>query len=135
VRDYEAAIREIARVLKPGGRFVFSLAHSSLDFAWHNPAHDSPRREDRTAWMDDRYFIRRAGFVQWGDLKPILTFHRPLRDYIAACKRAGLELRDLEEPELSAEGMRELPPERVRHLRRLPISYVLKTVKALGDRR
>jgi SAM-dependent methyltransferase len=135
VRDYEGAIAEIARVLKPGGRFVFSLAHNGLDFAWHIPAPDSPRREDRTAWMDDRYFIRRAGYVQWGDLMPILTFHRPLRDYVAACKRVGLELRDLDEPELSAEGLRELSPEQVRGWRRLAVSYVLKVVKASGDGR
>ena len=130
VRDYEAAIAEIARVLKPGGRFVFSVTHTTIDFAWHIPACDSPRREDRAAWQDDWYFIRRAGYMQWGNLKPILSFHRPLRDYIAACKRVGLELRDLDEPEISDEGRRELPPPLVREAQRLPVSYVLKCVKS-----
>ncbi len=129
VRDYESAIREIARVLKPEGRFVCAISHGSLDVRWHTPAHDSPRREDRTAWLDDDYFIRRAGYMQWGEMKPILSFHRPLRDYVAACTRAGLELRDLDEPEVSEEGVHELPAPVIRHLRRMPHSYVLKFVK------
>jgi len=102
VRDFESTVDEVVRVLKPGGRFVYTLTHSSNDAHWHAPALDSPRREDRAGWIDDGYVGRRAGYTQWGGLRPVLGFHRPLRDYIAACKRAGLELRDLEEPWLSA---------------------------------
>ncbi len=132
VRDYEAAIAEIARVLKPGGRFVYTVMHSTTSGRWHVPAADSPRREDRAGWLDDDYFVRRAAYMQWGQFRPILTFHRPLRDYVAACKDAGLELRDLEEPELSPEGERDLPPAVVRHWRRVGVSYVLKFVKPRG---
>jgi SAM-dependent methyltransferase len=129
VPDYEAAIAEIARVLKPDGRFVYTVSQRTLEFRWHAPAPDSPRREDRAAWMDDDYFVRRAGYEQWGELKPILSFHRPMRDYVAACQRAGLELRDIDEPELSEEGRRVLPAYLVRHDQRAPVSYVLKHVK------
>ncbi len=131
VRNYESAIAEIARVVKPGGRFVCAISHGSLDVRWHIPASDSPRREDRAAWLDDNYFIRRAGYMQWGDLKPILSFHRPLRDYVAACKQSGLELRDLDEPGVSEEAARVLPAAVVRHLRRVPYSYVLKFIKVM----
>jgi SAM-dependent methyltransferase len=130
VRDYESAVREIARVLRSDGTFVCAISHGSIDGRWHIPAHDSPRREDRAAWLDDDYFIRRAGYMQWGELKPILSFHRPLRDYVAVSKRNGLELRDLDEPEVSAEGVRDLPAPLVRQLRRTPFSYMLKFVKA-----
>lgn len=58
VRDYEGAIAEIARVLAPGGAFVFSISHNSIDGRWHAPAPDSPRREDRAGWLDDGYFNR-----------------------------------------------------------------------------
>jgi SAM-dependent methyltransferase len=135
VRDYEGAIAEIARVLKPRGRFVCAISHATLAGRWHTPALDSPRAEDRGGWVDDDHFIRSAGYMQWGDLKPVLTFHRPLRDYVSACKRCGLELRDLEEPEVSEEGERELPAPLVRHLRRLAYSYVLSFTKRAGATR
>ena len=128
VRDYEAAA-EIARVLKPGGLFICVLSHNTLDGTWHTPARDSPRPEDRAGWFDDDYFVRRAGYIQWGTLKPFLSFHRPPRDYIAACKRSGLELRDLDEPEISEEGERDRPGYRVRLARRVPFWYVLKFLK------
>ncbi len=62
-------------------------------------------------------------------MHPVLGFHRPLRDYIAACKRHGLALRDLEEPELSEEGCRVLPVPDVREAGRISVSYVVKMVK------
>lgn len=126
VRDYEGAISEISRVLKPGGRFVCAISHSAPDATWHEPARDSPRRDDRAAWKQDEYFIRRAVRIWWGDIPPFITFHRPLRDYVAACKRVGLHLRDLEEPEVSEEGVRDLPAWEVRQLRRVPFSYMLR---------
>lgn len=129
VRDYEAAIVEIARVLRPAGRFVSVVTHSSFEGRWHTPAFDSPRREDRKGWLDDDYFVRRAGYTQWGDLKPLLAFHRPLRDYVAACKHVGLALRDLEEPEMSDEARRDWPAPVIRYHARVPWSYVLKFIK------
>ncbi len=129
VPNHTAAIGEIARVLRPGGRFVCAISHQSLDFCWHKPAPDSPRPEDRAGSRDDDYFVRRAGLIQWGKLKPFLSFHRPLRDYVAACKQHGLELRDLEEPELSEEAERTWPAYRLRQERRVPVSYVLRFVK------
>jgi hypothetical protein len=69
---------------------------------------------------------------QWGQLKPFISFHRPLRDYVAAAKRSGLELGDLEQPEVPEEGRRELPASYLRSAQRVPFSYVLKFVAALG---
>lgn len=129
VLDYESAIAEIARVLKSGGRFACVIALNSLDGRWYMPACDSPRREDRLGWLDDDYFVRRAGYIQWGNLAPFISFHRPLRDYVATCRRAGLELRDIDEPELSEEGRREFPAFYVRQTQRARFSYVLKFVK------
>ncbi len=129
VRDYEGAMAEIARVLRPGGRFIAVVSHNTLDGRWYVPAFDSPRREDRQAWLDDDYFVRRAGYIQWGNLKPFIGFHRPLRDYVAAAKAVGLALRDLEEPEISEEGKRELSAAYYRVGQRVAFSYVLKFVK------
>jgi SAM-dependent methyltransferase len=129
VNDYEAALAEIARVLKPGGRFIYAIVHNTIDFGANLPAADSPRKDDRAGWKDSQYFVRRAGYIQWGNFRPFLTFHRPLRDYVAACNAVGLELRDLEEPYLTEEGQRVLPPSEVEWARQVPISYVIKCVK------
>ena len=59
----------------------------------------------------------------------MLGFNRPLRDYIAACRVAGLELRDLEEPELSVEGRTALPQWEVRESRRLAYNWVIRVDK------
>ena len=42
---------------------------------------------------------------------------------------AGLELRDLDEPELSEEGRQALAPDQVRDDQRMPVSYVLRFEK------
>ncbi|RIK46232.1 MAG: hypothetical protein DCC58_03855 [Chloroflexi bacterium] len=130
VLDYTTAVAEIARVLRPGGRFVFVITHTSTHGHWVAPAPDSPRREDRSGWLEDRYFVRDAGYSQWGALHPVLGFNRPFRDYIAACRAAGLALRDIEEPELSAQGRRELPPWDVREASRLAYNWVVRCEKA-----
>lgn len=130
VADYAAAIAEIARVLRPGGRFVAVISHQSTSFRWYAPAADSPRKEDRLAWQDDDYFVRRTGWMQWGRFDPILSFHRPLRDYVAAARSSGLLLRDLEEPELTAEARRTLPARTIRQDQRAAICYVLRFERA-----
>ena len=78
---------------------------------------------------NDHAFVRRAQYTAWGTLPPFIAIHRPLRDYVAACQAAGPELRDLDEPELSAEGRREFPAFYVRHSQRAPFPHVLRFVK------
>ena len=129
VPDFEGAFQELARVLRPGGVLVASLSHQSLDFGWLLAAPDSPRREDRLAWTDDDYFVRRSSWISWPGMEPFLSFHRPLKDYIAAARSAGLALTDLDEPELSDEGRELLGPDEVRRSRRAPVSYVLRFEK------
>lgn len=129
VADYAGAMAEISRVLKPGGCFVCAISHQSTRFRWHMPALDSPRREDYTAWQDDDYFVREPGYTQWGGFRPVLGFNRPLRDYVAAARHTHLALRDLEEPELTAEASRALPAHLRRHAQRAAVSYVLRFKK------
>ena len=134
VADDAGAMAEISRVLKPGSPFVATISHQSSRFRWHTPALDSPRREDRTAWQDDDYFVREPGYTQWGGFRPVLGFNRPLRDYVATGRDAGLALRDLEEPELTEEARRVLPAHLLRQAQRAPVSYVLRFEKSEGRR-
>lgn len=64
-------------------------------------------------------------YYDWSSHK-VLTFRRPIRDYVAACRKAGLALTDLEEPELSVEGRRVLPSYEVDDFQRQSLALVLK---------
>jgi ubiquinone/menaquinone biosynthesis C-methylase UbiE len=132
VRDYEAAVREVFRVLKRGGPFVVVISHPAFDCgpaSWVVPAPDSPRPEDRTGYVVDDYFRRGPLFAVWGDIDPVLSFHRPLRDYWRTFQHAGFRVDDFEEPSITARGRRELPPSRVPHALRVPWSCIFRLVK------
>ncbi len=134
IRDYDAAIREIWRVLKPGGLFVVVLRHpcfASGPGSWTTPVPDSPRYEDRSAWQVDTYFSRGPYFGQWAGLDPVLNFHRPLRDYWHVFRDSGFLVETFEEPMISEEGRRELSLPRIDQASRVAHSCILGLVKQI----
>ncbi len=102
VRDYESAIREVARVLKPRGRFVFSVSHPCFltpDSGWETNVANSFRDKDRLFWKVDNYFPAREIEVKiWPTASPITNYHRPLSDYAHSLRDAGFLIRDIAEP-------------------------------------
>ena len=96
VADSAAVMREAARVLKPGGRWVFSVSHP---IRWSFP--DDPGENGLTA--RDSYFDRRP-YVEF-DERGLATYaehHRTLGDRVREIAAAGLRLVDVEEPEWPA---------------------------------
>ena len=96
VADSAAVMREAARVLKPGGRWVFSVSHP---IRWSFP--DDPTEAGLTA--RDSYFDRRP-YVEF-DERGLATYaehHRTLGDRVREIAAAGLRLVDLVEPEWPA---------------------------------
>jgi SAM-dependent methyltransferase len=96
VADSAAVMREAARVLKPGGRWVFSVSHP---MRWSFP--DDPGEAGLTA--RDSYFDRRP-YVEF-DERGIATYaehHRTLGDRVREITAAGLRLVDVVEPEWPA---------------------------------
>jgi SAM-dependent methyltransferase len=129
VRDHERAVAEIARVLRPGGRLICVIPEGTPWRHWYRSAPDDPRREHRPFYIDDGYFRRGAVYWEWGGMK-LLGFRRPLADYVRAARSAGLALRDLVEPELSAEGRAALPPDELNDADRMPLAIILVLEKS-----
>lgn len=100
VADSAGVMREVARVLRPGGRWVFSVTHP---VRWCFP--DDPGPGGLVA--RDSYFDRRPYVEQ--DEHGVVTYvehHRTLGDRVREVVGAGLRLVDVVEPEWPADNTR-----------------------------
>jgi len=103
IEDARGAIGEVARLVRPGGRFVFSISHPCFDV------------DTRSAWVIERtagsppqvfrkitgYREPHADTYRWllpdGRVATTVGFHRPLEWYAHTLRAAGFVLLDLEE--------------------------------------
>jgi SAM-dependent methyltransferase len=93
VADSAAAMREVARVLRPGGRWVFSLTHPMRWIFWDEP-------DERGLVARNSYFDRTPYVETDEDGTPTyMEQHRTLGDRIRELVAAGFVVRDLIEPE------------------------------------
>ena len=136
VRRLSDAVKEIFRVLRPGGRFVFSITHPAFEAPvpgrWILEPADTERVEDREHLAVDRYFDRVA--VYWGPPGELLAvgFHRPLRDYFEALHDAGFLVSRYEEPLPTEEALRRFP-RYFRDMVRLPNFLIVEAVRPKGS--
>ena len=93
VADVEGALAEVARVLRPGGRFVASVNHP---LRW--PLPDSPDPADLRVVFS---YFDRAPYVETDEdgRTVYVEHHRTVGDWVRAVVGAGLVLEDLVEPE------------------------------------
>ena len=103
----EPLLRATRRLLKPSGRFVFSVTHP----CFNNPSHRKlAEEEDRAGQIVVTYSIKVPSYLRPtvekgagmpGEPEPHYYFHRSLSDLLAACFSAGFALDGMEEPAFS----------------------------------
>ena len=138
IEDAESAIRESARVLRSGGRFVFSICHPCFDLndrsVWsvERAIFDSP-------WFENRVWRKVSGYrnedQQWGywslgDGKYVSTkgYHRTLSTYSRYLSQAGFLIRRLHEPAPQPEMMGRSP--QAEFIREIPLHLVVEAIRA-----
>ena len=112
VLDYKTAFKEIARVLKDDGRFIWSNVHpvfgrscTAGDFKFPR---DSRRNEERYIKLIGRYFETGGELTSWFGT-PTWQFIRTLEDYSKALKDAGFVISEIREPQPSIEDIQNHP--------------------------
>jgi SAM-dependent methyltransferase len=120
IPDVVTAIREMARVLAPGGTLLianlngFNTACADRDWV-----HDAGGR--RLHFPVDQYLEERPMWIEWRGIR-IVNHHRPLRTYMKALLDAGLVLTHFDEPEPTADAS----PSRAASYRRVPWFMVME---------
>ncbi|WP_042147234.1 class I SAM-dependent methyltransferase [Paucisalibacillus sp. EB02] len=109
LEDYQSALREMYRLLKPGGTFIFSILHPC--FITPNSGWIRNDQGEKSSWKVDRYFHEGVYDQRFpfGTGDPIVWYHRTLTSYFKAILRAGFIVEDLVEPKPSKEILRKYP--------------------------
>lgn len=98
VADLDAALGEVARILRPGGRFLFLLNHPLLQTPGSGWIDDQVLDPPEQYWRVGPYLdeavtteqVERGVFIEF--------HHRPLSRYLNTARRSGLALEHMEEP-------------------------------------
>lgn len=102
--DIRPLMRALRRLLKPKGRFVFSVQHPAFN---SNAVTLVLEEEDREGALVETYSVKLSDYLHVpagmgggmpGEPVPHPYFHRPLSELFGACFRAGFAVDGMEEP-------------------------------------
>ena len=123
IAEVEAAIGEMARVLKPGGALMIANLNS-FNTAGADSGWVKDRDGQRLHFPVDNYLQERSIWIEYRGIR-VLNHHRPLSTYFGALLGAGLQLTYFDEPAPIAEAR----PSSAASYRRVPWFLVMEWVK------
>lgn len=138
IASVESTFGEVARVMKPDGRFIFNMLHPCFQspVAQWVYKEDAPHTdENRLHFTVDRYFDR--GSIEENitvtgiSPEPLyltrIRFHRTIEDYVHALRSARLYIHDIRESVASKEMVRRFPG--LDRTRRIPYFMLIEARK------
>ena len=123
IPDIQAAIPEMARVLKPGGALLIANLNS-FNTAGAGAGWVKDSAGQRLHYPIDNYLVERSLWLEYRGIR-IVNHHRPLSTYLRALLDAGLRLTYFDEPAPSADAS----TSRARSYCRAPWFLVMEWVK------
>jgi SAM-dependent methyltransferase len=138
IKCYQEAICSVARVLKEGGRFIFSITHPCFEFgaiaADGRKIGDWKYDEAADTWIYESsiYFENLELKDYWNMerlLKPFVSssFHRTLSDYSRALYKNKLLIQRLIEPKPTSKAISEHPG--MQKHAAIPHSLIIEAIK------
>jgi len=132
IDDLGKVFRDAFRVLKPGGRFIFSTTHPIYDMLERRHSNRGKHAEGLFGYIrDDKryriigdYFTRRVIGGKWFNKYDVRFYYKPISGIIMPALRAGFLLNDIIEPKALA-SLKKVNPGRYKKLSRVPQALIL----------
>lgn len=128
IDDFRAAIAEMARVLRPGGKMVVANLTSMSTATPHEWWRDE--NGHKLFWTLDDYMTERPEWVEWSGIR-VINWHRPLSAYLQTFLAADLKLEHFDELAPTTEQIA-LAPGLSDHARK-PYFCTMRWAKNLSD--
>ncbi len=134
IQNLDAFMREVAKVLKPRGRFIASVLHpiSTARFPVAGPDENMPPEDWKTHYFGEPIRSIETPWLACGEVpaegRRIVSYHHTTSDYFNALTSSGLKVTDLCEPQPPADFVAK-NADRYNGAMRIPVYLILKAMR------